>query len=382
MMTHQEVRDLHREAMQLVDLAFEARRYRDEERALKYFRRAYELESQAAREIAADLKNEPTRSILLRSAATLALDCGEIRAAEQLAAQGLAGNPPASIAEELRVVLEQSRFDRHLRLNEIILEPDEFQFVIDGPAIAPGMALMDVFIDRVRDVERIIRRTAARIQQQPFIEKLRSDIVIYLSTPRPASFAVSLKIGQPNQAVIPGFEDLVYDFSARIVDETLTCIDLVNRNREVSLKERFANTDPAYYQNFIALTQKIAPDGTDVSFVGFTTLRSGDERKVILNRPRTAIKTIPSFPVDEGSGRNITYTGRLRFADEVSEKNKIKIMTGPKKTVTITVPPGYMSDIVAPLWGKKVVVQATKYKTTTLLREIEEDEDQNGEELL
>jgi hypothetical protein len=50
-------------------------------------------------------QTEPTRSVLHRSAATLALDCGEYREAERLVATALAGNPPEPIANELRDVL-------------------------------------------------------------------------------------------------------------------------------------------------------------------------------------------------------------------------------------------------------------------------------------
>jgi hypothetical protein len=53
---------------------------------------------------------EPTRSVLHRSAPTLALECGALRDAERLIAVALSGDPPAEIAEELRDLLEQVYF--------------------------------------------------------------------------------------------------------------------------------------------------------------------------------------------------------------------------------------------------------------------------------
>ena len=50
---------------------------------------------------------EPTYSVLHRSAATLALDCNDLRKAEQLAAKALAKEPPDFVADELRDVLGQ-----------------------------------------------------------------------------------------------------------------------------------------------------------------------------------------------------------------------------------------------------------------------------------
>lgn len=96
------VREWHDQAMQLVDEAFAARRAGDESIAKQKFQQAYALETQAALAVANELTNEPTRSVLLRSAATLALDCDEVREAERLVAMALAGNPPPDIADELR----------------------------------------------------------------------------------------------------------------------------------------------------------------------------------------------------------------------------------------------------------------------------------------
>jgi len=48
------------------------------------------------------MEAEPTRSVLFRSAAWLAFNCGKMRAAEQLISAALVGNPPMEIIKELR----------------------------------------------------------------------------------------------------------------------------------------------------------------------------------------------------------------------------------------------------------------------------------------
>ncbi|HEY0772021.1 MAG TPA: NB-ARC domain-containing protein [Sphingobacteriaceae bacterium] len=102
-----QIRQLHREAMDAAGLAFIAKRQGNEVEAFKLFRRAYELEVQAADLVVNDLSNEPTRSVLHRSAATLAIDCHEFREAERLIKVALAGNPPPEIVSELQELLEQ-----------------------------------------------------------------------------------------------------------------------------------------------------------------------------------------------------------------------------------------------------------------------------------
>ena len=102
-----QVREIHRRAMDWCDRALSARREGDEEEAIILFRNAFEAEREAASLVAPDVQLEPTRSILHRSAATLALDCSEFREAERLAAVALSGQPPEEIAEELRDVLDR-----------------------------------------------------------------------------------------------------------------------------------------------------------------------------------------------------------------------------------------------------------------------------------
>jgi hypothetical protein len=100
---------LHRDAMQIADRAIEARRENRWDDAHSLFRQACRLESQAAMALAEDMEAEPTRSVLLRSAATLALN-GELHGyAAYLAARGLEGTPPAEIREELRDLLGSIR---------------------------------------------------------------------------------------------------------------------------------------------------------------------------------------------------------------------------------------------------------------------------------
>jgi len=93
--------ELHQQAMELAEQAFVARRREEAATARSFAYRAFLLEKQAAEQA----QTEPTRSVLHRSAATLALDCGEYREAERLVAAALAGAPPEAIANELREVL-------------------------------------------------------------------------------------------------------------------------------------------------------------------------------------------------------------------------------------------------------------------------------------
>ena len=77
-------------------------------------RQALELEAEAVRMVADDLMAEPTRSVLHWSAATLAIECGELQRAERLIARALAGEPPLDIAEELKDLFMQINLRNYL----------------------------------------------------------------------------------------------------------------------------------------------------------------------------------------------------------------------------------------------------------------------------
>jgi len=93
--------------MEMAELALVARRYGQHIEAAGLFRQALDFEIVAIREAEAGGRVQPTYAILQRSAATLALDCSDLKMAERLATIALAHNPPAEIAEELRELLRQ-----------------------------------------------------------------------------------------------------------------------------------------------------------------------------------------------------------------------------------------------------------------------------------
>ena len=96
----------HNNAMDLAALADLDKMRGNVEEAAEKYRQAYELEYQVAQALT-EIDIEPSRSVIHRSAASLAIEIGEYRAAEKLIAIALAGEPPQAIARELRELLLQ-----------------------------------------------------------------------------------------------------------------------------------------------------------------------------------------------------------------------------------------------------------------------------------
>jgi len=374
------VRELHERAMEYADLALISRMNGDEIKAKEQFNLALKLEAEAAFTFK-DRNVEPTRSVLFRSAASLAFQGGAIREAEQLAAYGLAGNPPNEIANELRELLDKINFNRHLDLKGIFLGSNEFQFSIAGRAIDAGIAPSDAVIERLEKIKAIIYRTFERLFGKgdyrsggisPFTKLYPS----YVTVPRERSFAMTIKIAHPDQPPLPGMEN--YDMPSQVVQEVLDCIEILDQKGEERLRQRIVT--PAYYNNFISLINKIAPDGDDISTVGFTTMVNGKERRVALARSQEEISDIPMLLteniIDRIKGERVQVNGRLLFADALKQVNTgvIKLRKDDGKILQIIVPEG-MDDIVGPLWSQRVTVTGTKSKNKLLMENITRSDD-------
>ena len=103
-----QVQKLHQNAMNLAEQAEVAKlRGAIPEQVQALLRQALVQEVEAADLVVAALDAEPTRSVLHRSAASLAIDCGEFQVAERLITRALSGSPPAEIAEELNDLFVQ-----------------------------------------------------------------------------------------------------------------------------------------------------------------------------------------------------------------------------------------------------------------------------------
>lgn len=371
---------MHREAMDLAASADLAKMRGDYDASLALYRQAYEAERAAAAFFTDRIEDEPNRSVLHRSAASLAMDCGEYREAERLLAIGLAGEPPAEIADEIRDLLEQVHFQRHLDTRGLTLEDDELQLSISGSAVGFGVARSEEFVSRVHQMESLLFRTVERRRGRAYREgggparSVRDDYEVYMSAPRAASFAVSLRIGRQKSQpdMFPEMRE-----GPGIVTDLLDCLVYFNEGNAEALRERIP--EPPYFRNFVGLAKQLAPDGEAVRLVGITGRGGEGERRVALTRPRGEIKAMEPAGNPEAPAVFRTVTGHLRFADAVHEQHIIQLVDEKKKRHRIIVPEGMMSDIVKPLWDDRVTVTGRVEGKTLVLADIKPETDAEGD---
>ena len=354
-MSNEQILQLHRQAMDLTDQAFAAKSQGALELAMKLFEQALSRETEAATLAISSGIPEPTKSVLLRSAATLALDCGRPRVAEKLVSMALSADPPESIAMELRDIYETVNLSRHLLLRGVTLDHSEFQMSLAGNAVGFGVALTSEFLERIENVCRLVRRTVERKLGKPFQETGRpaktliEEYGVFMSVPRGASFAVSLRVAQPSgQRTMPG----VLEESA-VIDDLLIGLECVEKNDEQSLRSLIK--DDAYFRHFLNAAKALAPDGDDISLVGFTSAK----KSVAMRRKRECltIQVSPQTTVATSEVVTQKISGRLKYADS-RKQNQIRLIDDKGTEHLLIVPKGMMNDIVKPLWDSDVEILA------------------------
>lgn len=367
----------HRKAMDFADAAFLAKRKGNPVQAHEYYRQALAKEREAANAISDRYDLEPSRSVLYRSAATLALSCKDFREAERLASCGLASeNTPEEIGEELRDVLADVYFSRHHKLHGITIDSNELQLSLEGSAVGRGFTRDNLVGPRIQNVSVLLRRTISRLLGRPFEGSIQSrSEFVYLSAPVAASYAIGFRIGTKNTEYLgtplSGMEQSVpsLNLSTRVVDEFLTCIDLVDQKDMQSLRQRIC--DETYRRNFLALAKKLAPDGSDVHSVGFATTLDGNERRVIFSTQRDDLKLIEIMNSNTADER-IEIRGKLLGANATQQRmGSIQVVEDSKTKHTIKVPRGMMADIVKPMFEEEVIVIAAKNRDKHMLIDID-----------
>ena len=165
-----DIKELHNKAMELAALADFKMKQKETEQALSLYEQSYSLEKEAAMNAYKENTGEPTVSVLLSSAASLAMDCKKWREAEKLITLALSGEPPSEIAEELRDLLKNV-YDRPLEVkdaeekplgktnNIVIYVKKENKFVIAVDALfrkEKGKGIKDVnYMEAPNDKEKI-----------------------------------------------------------------------------------------------------------------------------------------------------------------------------------------------------------------------------------
>lgn len=357
----------HLDAMRLAAAGDAARLERNHESATTLFAKALRAELSAIKLLKPGA--EPTWSVLHRSAASLALEASDWRRAEKLVAVALSGEPPEDIADELRDLIEQAHFHRHLEIEGVVLEPGAFHLSLSGGGVARGVAPAEAVMTRVDVISAMLRRTAERAAGRPFQSQLSpgtSALEAFMQTPQAASFAVRIKLARPTSLQMTMFDEKKDGEPTPdvIVDELLACIDLLANGKDKALAKRMGQE---YYENFMAYARRLAPDGRTIRQVAFVRATETKPIEIMLRRTRKQLAPRP-----RRGAVIVELTGRVQAAAQKNEGSdspgEIHLDTGGDK-VRVMVPTS-VEELVTRFFNKHVVITVEEKQNKRILLDI------------
>lgn len=359
------VKSLHEQAMNIAQSAMILRENEQYSAAISKYEEAFNIEKKAAFMVSKESQSEPTRSILFRSAASLAYQAELYIDASQMVGEGLSGYPPKRVFHELNLINEKIKLAIYNIENELVPKSEGFIFHLTGNAIEYGIIYYSDFLKRAEAMQKILRKTAIRLFNRPFSTK--KDILIpSFHAPTGGSFAIEVSVTVR--------KDENYDVLVtpqKIIDEYLECFDLLEKNNLDGLAKRMMSDEHLSY--FMSQSKMIAPDGDGVTSIDFI----GKRRLVSLSKTSKEIPLYVAVLEDERENHITEFMeieGRLNFASERKGKS-LGIQDRNGTNFDISVNEG-LSEYVRDYFDRLVRVRGYGYdKKITRLDDITEIDD-------
>ena len=345
------VSQLHNEAMEYTDESFIARGLNERDEYLRLTKLAYEKEAEAAN-LLFDEDVEPTRSILHRSAATLAFRCDMYPEAKRLIHRALSGHPPADIEIELNDLLGKVK----LAVAGIDLTENQVQLALEGGDIAFGKAPTPSVISRIQNIKSLIQISAS------------FDYPVYFDAIGAGSFYVNLTVGKYKQPPLPGFDDN-NDLIAPLIEN----LKLLHEGEFHILQRRIE--DPDDFRRFVNAARNLAPDGKDISTVNVQAKIGSQVQSIVLTRSREDLRNLP---IPGTPKRGIAYaptasivsrSGVLKVADSRTSSECL-LVSQHSPPWTVEVREELMNSVLGRFFNKQVAVRGKQMKISRTVRRI------------
>jgi hypothetical protein len=260
--------ELHDEAMALVDKAREVERTGDKNGSTVLLREAYRLEREAAGSLDAIADSEPTRTVLFRSAASLAFQAEDYQEACNLAFDGLTGNSPEEHTTELLEIASDAKFRSQLISQNFRVSTAQVTVILRGPRVSIGLAPARQTASILGRVEALLRmrvdslfrdKIGAAGMEWPVGNAKQFDV--FMRPLAAEEFAVSFQLGIHEQLSLFGTASP----GDRILGDFMRDLQKVISGHAVG----------AELEKFSAAVGKLEPDGKEVTSIEITSVVSG-----------------------------------------------------------------------------------------------------------
>ncbi len=353
------VRDLHNQAMKASDRYLMARHIGETGEAIQFALQAMQLEREAAERLEKRPQTEPTRSILYRSAASLAFDAEEFSEASRLTFEGLAGFPPPDVYAELIELFERIKFAQQFGFRDSVFEAASIELSLVGNEVGYGLVPVDLLREKITALVDLVRRSSDRLTGATFRTsgpQLKSNpFQAFVRAARPGSFRFVVEVGykrNENLSFLISNEDIAAD--------VVNSIRLVHDEDWAGLAVLIS--DPQYFDSCRNSVRSLAPDGDRVSQVALNY----KNESIVYSRTkrqhdfpeaeRLASLSVSPKKEEEVREQRVSYIGELKHFDERdSEDYVMSIVTEHHGTVSFNYSIS-MIDTIRAVLGEPVEV--------------------------
>ena len=350
--------------MEFADKAELAKLFGESDKFLSLTEQAFLKEKAAADLMVDKLEIEPTRSVLHRSAATLAWRCGKFEEAKKLAYRALAGNPPAEIEVELYELLDAVKLaEAAFKLGRC-----ELEVTLNGGAIGHGFAAADAIAPVIPSLQKLLnimfrRRYRSQVSKPNSVKSVYGK-PLYIEF-RPGSLVISARFGEPSERLLPGFED--FD---EIISPLLQNLEMLEQGQDEALQERLS--DPLDFRDFVTAARSLAPDGKEISKVHWQASTVGELKTVRFTRLRNDLPKPEATIVEQDyreSETTITARGVLRVAD-AHGKHECKLIDDNDGVWTVDTSAELITEIVRTHFNQRVEIRGLQMQMKNLVKRI------------
>lgn len=330
---------------------------------------AFDHERRVADRLLTHFELEPSRGIIYRSAAALALRCDELVLAERYAAQGLAGNVDDQIAEQLREVFDEVRFRRHTTGLIRQLRDETMHVSMTGRRVTPDFIDAAILTSHIENLHRIIVRVQELLLGYQFrrsgrISKGIQDTMQVRYEPasnRVFGYDLDVFVQQPRLKFVEEDEGTVIGVTRRIFD----LAQAGNRSALLSLCQE----NRSYYRYFTNAARDVMPDGKRLAFVG---LQSSEYREAVTLRPADRRTVLQRMGLKEAGEKQVTIEGRLKGTQGSTHSDEliVTVYTGDDEKIPqrCVVPEGLSGERIGQLWDSRVRVRGFRKEQDSLVR--------------
>lgn len=353
-----ELNRLHERAMHLAEEARLTEKSNGKQQQAKLlWAAAFDHERRVAQSLLPRFDLEPSRGIIFRSAAALALRFGDYDTAEKHAAQGLAGSVDEKVAHELRDILDEVQLLRHMANYDSMLGEEKLHIGMTGARVSASAIEADLLVDHIRILRRIVLRLQElrmgyQFRQSGRVTKEVNELLQIRYQPASNGvFGYDLDVVS-QQPQFDAFESSVKG----IVDGAGKVFELASLGRKNALLE-LCNQNLSYYRFFVNSVRDALPDGRRFAFMSLVS----NDRATNLQLRRTDRATVKrDMAIHNDDEVSIERTGLLLGAtgDPTSSETLVRIVDDlhGKRGETFSVPDGLSGDRIGELWSKEVKV--------------------------